>query len=210
MVRRTTWFALLVLAALIGLTIYLRQKPPGASAEVTETPGAPESQSLFGSEAGLPTNLKISAATGGTVELAHAVDNTWTLKQPIQAAADQGQAEAAATQIGALRALDPVELPLNVVGLDKPAYTIVVGFTGGVTHTLEIGDQTPSGSGYYTRMDKGVVTIVTGAGIDSLLGLLTAPPYLETPTPSPVPPTETPVPTQGTPGASETAVTPAP
>ena len=52
---------------------------------------------------------------------------------------------------------------------------------------VEIGVITPTESGYYVRKaDK--ILIVSRSAIDSLLGLLTNPPYLETPTPAPVTP----------------------
>jgi hypothetical protein len=189
MVRRSTWFALILLAALIGFAIYLKQKPESPAGEEGLT-ATPQSQSLFGSEAGQPDSILISSSAGETVELALGADKTWALKQPVEAAADQGQAQAAATQIGAIENLGVVDAPLDAVGLAPPAYTITLGFAGGARHTLEVGDQTPSGTGYYLRMDGGKVVIASGA--ESLLELLTAPPYQETPTPSPEPATATP------------------
>ena len=208
MVRRSTWLALVVLAALIGFAVYLRQKP--AAPAVTETSTPSESQSLFGSGEGLVSSIRIGSAAGETIDLELGSDKAWAIKQPIAAAADQGQAEAAATQIEGLRNLRQVDLALETVGLAKPAYTFTIGFTGGKSHTLEIGDKTPSGTGYYAALDGGKVIIVSGDGITSLLDLLTAPPYLETPTPSPVPATETPVPTEGTPVSTEAPATPTP
>jgi hypothetical protein len=46
---------------------------------------------------------------------------------------------------------------------------------------------TPTGNGYYIRYDDGPIYIIDVDGIDSILNLLTTPPYL---------PTETPVPTE--------------
>ncbi|MDO9303394.1 MAG: hypothetical protein Q7T89_18540, partial [Anaerolineales bacterium] len=61
-------------------------------------------------------------------------------------------------------------------------------------HTLEIGDATPTYSGYYVRVDKDKIMITDLSGIDSLLQLGVFPPYLNTPTPTSLPPTPTPVP----------------
>lgn len=189
MIRRPTWIALLLLAALAGFTFYLRQKPKTpAAAEVTPTPA---DQALFASEKGTLTEMAITSAEGQTVEIARGSDRLWVLKQPGPVPADQGQAEAAATQVSVIQNLGPVDAPLDAVGLAKPAYTVKVTFGSGPSHTLEIGDKTPSEAGYYGRLDGGGVIILSESGVASLLTLLTAPPYQETPTASPVPPTDT-------------------
>jgi hypothetical protein len=90
-------------------------------------------------------------------------------------------------------------MDLELVGLKVPAYTITIGFTGSLTsskeRTINIGVVTPSDNGYYVQdASNKEVMIVSKSAVDALLGLLTTPPYLETPTPSPLPATETPVP----------------
>lgn len=102
---------------------------------------------------------------------------------PREAKADQAAAQAAATQAGALRSLSIVDLPADVVGLDKPAYTITLTFSGTDVHKLLIGAETPVGDGYYARVDGGGIQVIDKIGLDALLGLLTAPPYPATPTP---------------------------
>ncbi|HEY6074439.1 MAG TPA: DUF4340 domain-containing protein [Anaerolineales bacterium] len=201
MVRRSTWLALILLAALVGFTVYMRQTK-ARTAETAATPTA-ESAPLFAAETGQVNSIKIDAGSGGSFALIRN-GSDWLIKQPVEAKADPGQAEAAATQAIALRVLSTVDLAPADVGLDHPAYTFTFGFTDGEHHLL-VGDQTPTGSGYYARLDDGKVVIVSSDGIQGLLNLLTTPPYAETPTPSPVPATETTVPTagsapEGTPG----------
>src|SRR5258706_553103 len=59
-------------------------------------------------------------------------------------------------------------------------------------------DATPTNSGYYVRLDNGKIRIAGLSGIDALTNLIVSPPYLNTPTPSPLPPTETPTPGEAT------------
>jgi hypothetical protein len=59
---------------------------------------------------------------------------------------------------------------------------------------LEVGDSTPTNSGYYVRVDKDKMMIADLSGISSLLQLAAFPPYLNTPTPTSLPSTPTPVP----------------
>ena len=130
-------------------------------------------------------------------------DNTWALNQPREAKAEQGAAEAAATQISAIPVLDTVpDVDPKIVGLDDPEYVLTVKFTTGGERTVAVGVITPTESGYYVRGEKGKVLIVSRDAMDPLLGLLTNPPYLETLTPAPTTP-------EGEVSATET-VTPQP
>jgi hypothetical protein len=120
---------------------------------------------------------------------------------PVEAKADQGAAEAAACQVTTLRILDNVpDLDPEIAGLTSPEYTLSIRFTSGVERKAEIGVITPTESGYYVRSADDGIVIVSKSSLDSVLGLLTNPPYLETPLPS--------TPEAGTPSA-ETS-TPAP
>lgn len=194
MLRRSTWFALAILAALIVLAVYLNRPGNGPAISATSTP---ESQPLFGAEAGQLESIVIDAGIQGRFEMARGTDQSWVIRSPVEASADPAQAEAAVTQVNALRLIADVDVSPGDVGLTKPAYTLTLGFSGDTPHILRIGDQTPSTAGYYASLDDGSVVIVSGAGIEGLLTLLTTPPYKETPTPSPIPPTETPSPAAG-------------
>jgi len=195
MIRRNTWVLLIVLAALIGFAIYLTNQKTKQATAATSTP---TSATLFSAADGTPNDIKITASTGNSVEIARNTSGTWEVKAPVQMAADQAAAEAAATQASALRVLANPQLGLDVVGLDKPANKITIAFSGGKTHNLAIGSVTPIQDGYYVNLDGGPTEIVDKNGLDALLNLLTQPPYVATltpvasPTPSPAPETSTP------------------
>lgn len=175
-----TWITVLVLAIAIGFAFFFNKQKASQAAQATSTPG---SSLLFGSENGTVSGIKIESSTGASVEVIRDVKGTWVLKAPTETAADQAQAEAAATQVAALRVLGDVQLGLDIVGLDKPSYTITITFTGGKTSKLLIGSVTPIQTGYYVQLDGGKTQIVDNQGIDALLGMLTNPPYAATPTP---------------------------
>jgi hypothetical protein len=182
MIRKNTWLVLLLLAVLVGGSFYLRDRKAKLAAEVTPTAG---SATLFGAAEGSPTGIKIENSSGTSVELARDQSGKWVLKAPTEAAADQAAAEAAATQIGALRVLATVQLGPDVVGLDKPTYTVTVVFGGTASHRLSIGSVTPVQNGYYVQVDGGKSQVVDKFGLDALLDLLTQPPYVATLTPVP-------------------------
>ncbi len=198
MIRRSTVVYITILVALVGAYFYLKNrnqtKEPDALATVQPSE---EVSYLFTEDNGIPTSIHIEAKTGEIVEVARDAENAWVLTLPIEAKAEQGSSEAAASQITTMRVLDTIpEIDPELVGLKDPVYTITIEFTGGKERTINIGVVTPSENGYYVQDDSNQeVVIVSKSAVDALLGLLTSPPYLETPTPSPVPATETPIPT---------------
>lgn len=181
MIRRNTWILLILLVALVGAVFYINRQKSAATASATPTPGTTY---VFTSQEGLPSDIKIEDAAGNSVEVARDSSGKWVLKAPTEAPADQGQAEAAASQITALQIVGDIQIGLDVVGLDKPSNTITITFTGGKTHKLTVGSVTPIQSGYYAQLDGGKVQVVDKQGLDSLLNLLTSPPYVATATPS--------------------------
>jgi hypothetical protein len=120
---------------------------------------------------------------------------TWIVTLPSTGPADQSVAGAAETQVGALRIVSTLDGSLNLAdaGLTIPTNTIDLTFVNNIKHTIHVGNLTPTGSGYYVQFDSGNLYVVSQAGIDALLKLMTAPPF---------PPTETPI------AANQDTVTP--
>ncbi len=187
MVRNSTWFVLIVLLALVGLTLFLQTKKDGQLASPTATSSMVP---LFQGQSSEPVSIRIENAAGDAVEISRAAGGKWVLIAPSPAEADQAAAEAAATQATALRSLSNVRLAPAIVGLDKPAYELTIAFAGEApTHRLLVGLMTPIQDGYYAQLDDGAFQVVDKTGLDALIGLLKAPPYPATPTPviSPTP-----------------------
>jgi hypothetical protein len=200
MIRRTTVVYIFLLLVLAGAYYYLNNREQPAELEVTVEPTS-EVSYLFSAEEGDPTGIRIEAKAGEVVEVARGEDNAWALTQPVEAKAEQGAAEAAASQVMTMRILDSVpDVDPVIVGLQDPEYVLTVKFTGGGERNAEIGVITPSESGYYVRDAEENIVIISRSAVDALLGLLTNPPYLETPTPASTMPetgqpvTETPTP----------------
>jgi hypothetical protein len=194
--RRSTVIYLLLFLALAGTYYYLNHREQPADITVTVEPGS-EVSYLFTADDGVPTSIHIESKAGGIVEVVRGADDAWMVKLPIEAKADQGQAEAAASQVTTMQVLDTIpDIDPEIVGLTEPEYTLTIKFTSGVERKAEVGVITPTENGYYVRADDRTIVIVSKSSIDALLELLNNPPYLETltPSPSPIPPTETPIP----------------
>jgi hypothetical protein len=181
MIRRNTWILLIILVLLVGGAFYFNNQKKTSASATTPTPAQ---TFLFTSRDGNPTDIKIADTAGHSVELARNSTGTWVLKAPTADAANQSQAEAAATQLTSLNLLGNVQIGLDVVGLDKPTYIMTVTFDSTKTHKVLIGSVNPIQTGYYVQVDGGQVQVADKSGIDSLVKMLTAPPYLATLTPT--------------------------
>lgn len=190
MIRRSTVVYIVILLVLAGAYYYLNNREQPADIELTLEPGTEVAEAyLFTAEEGTPTSIRIESKSGETVELARGEDNAWALIEPVEAKADQAAAEAAASQVTTMRVLDTVpDVDPEIVGLRDPEYVFHVTFSSGEERTVDVGVITPTETGYYVRDMADKIVIISRSAIDSLLGLLTNPPYLETPTPAPVTP----------------------
>lgn len=189
--QRGTWVSILMLGALIGLAYYMNQQNEKKSEE--EATPAAETTFIFSEADGLVTSIEIRGAEGEAVKIERNAESVWMVMAPIQAEANQGAAEAAASQVGAL----PISAEIDkgkdpaIFGLKNPAQIITIGFKDGTMRSLEIGDATPSGNGYYVRVDAKRMLITDLWSLEPLLSLKSSPPYLNTPIPTSVPDTTT-------------------
>ncbi len=199
--RTGTWISVLLLAALIGGAYYINtNKEAATDPEVTATT---EPAFIFGADA-IISSIEVKPTDGEAVKVMRGEDGAWTLELPFETEANQGLVEAAASQVAALKIISEIDADPSIFGFDTPAYLITVEFADGKTSTLEIGDPTPTNSGYYVRVDQEKMVIVGLSGIDALASMSFSPPYLNTPTPTALPATPTPEP------APEATVTPTP
>lgn len=200
MVKRQTWILLAFFLALAGFALYQKYNPSAPRPRTNEnaTPSATIApvEFLLAAGQGTVASLSIESREGQSVRMERAAAGAWSLTKPFETAADPSSAEAAASQVSALRILARLDLDPADAGLKSPAYTLTVGFSDGKSFVLEIGDATPTGTGYYARKDGEGLLVIDKDGLDALLNLLSTPPFLETPTPSPTP-TETPTPAAG-------------
>ena len=184
--KRSTWVLLVIFLALVGLFFYLNQREEPTSEDGELIPTTAPVEYLITESDGVPTSIDIQSDAGEHVNISRNEAGEWVLNQPIEAEANQGSAEAAASQLSSLRIVSKPEVALADAGLVQPSYIMTVELTGGITKTVRIGDLTPTESGYYSSVDESEeVLILSKTGLDSLLTLVTAPPFVNTPTPAP-------------------------
>ena len=182
--KRSTTIILIIFVALAGLMAYLKQKDDGTAIDDVETTPTAPVEFLLTNTDGVPSTIDIQSNTGEQVTIARNERGVWVLKQPIETGANQGSAEAAATQIKSLRIVSHPEVATDVVGLNPPSYTLTVELSSGSEKIVRIGDITPTGSGYYANIEGSEeVLILSKDGVDSLVIMLESPPYENTPMP---------------------------
>lgn len=173
--KRSTVIVLVVFLALVGLVVYLNQREPAA--EETDVPTPEPARFLFSEIDGLPTSIDIQDSDGNQVVIARNDEGAWVLEKPIEAEADQASAQAAASQLTALRILSTVEVAPADVGLTQPSHVLTVKLSANTQKNVRIGDLTPTESGYYAQSDESdEVLILSKSGVDALFTLLDSPP----------------------------------
>jgi hypothetical protein len=182
MVKRPTWILLATLALVVAAYFLIKNQP---SKSTTLTPTATGANYLITQAYGVLQSLQISDSKGNHFQMQRDLSKSWVITEPTSGAADQGLAGAAETQISALSIVTTLSSPpaLNTIGLAIPACTIDLRFINGTSHKIEVGNLTPTASGYYVRFDNGKIFVIAQSGIDSVLNLLTSPPFPATATP---------------------------
>lgn len=186
MIKRSTWIMLVILALVVAVYFVLKNRATSTSA--LATPTSQGSNFLITLSDGTLQVIRITDTKNNIFQMQRDSSGTWGITLPTLGNADQSLAGAAETQVGALRIVTTLDISLNLsdAGLSTPSDTIELTFDNDLKHIIQVGNLTPTGSGYYVNFDTGKLYVVSQAGIDALLKLLTAPPF---------PATETPVPT---------------
>ena len=116
--KRSTWVLLVIFLALVGLFFYLNQREEPASEDGELTPTIAPVEYLITESDGVPTSIDIQSDVGEHVNISRNEAGEWVLNQPIEAEANQGSAEAAASQLSSLRIVSRPEVAPADAGLD--------------------------------------------------------------------------------------------
>jgi hypothetical protein len=186
MLRRSTWILLLIFAALVGFTwLFQRYQADKAANSATATPTIPLSN-LYALDNTQVNDIKIADSSGNQIEVyKDPLSDQWAITGVPVEEADSFKIESISGQLFALQAQETLTdtPPLESIGLVIPAYVITITTSQGAQLVTNVGSSTPIGSGYYCRVGTGQVVIVNKLVLDDILGLLTNPPLLPTPTP---------------------------
>jgi hypothetical protein len=183
--KRTSWTLLAFLAIAIGVYFTIKYSNEKKAAEATPVPEA--NSYLIQETDSVLTRIRIFDQDYHIVEMQRNQDGFWDVTLPTVGAADQVLASEAETQFGALGIVTDVGqvASLSDFGLTFPAYTIKLTYANGVEHKIEVGNTTPTGSGYYVQLDDAGIYVISQYGLNAVLNLIDNPPYPATATPTP-------------------------
>lgn len=180
--------------------LYLQSGPSKNFAAATP---APTETAWLASSKGEPVQVTLSS--GATVvQFGRNEQGIWVLELPEITAADQASAEAAVTQLGALRVLEQVSIDPVQAGLSTPEYEIQLKYRDSTSENIGVGNLNAIGTAYYARIGSSSIVLVGRDGLDVVLGLLKNPPYAATAEPT----AGAPIPSNGTVEAPTITATP--
>jgi hypothetical protein len=201
MIRRSTWILLVVFIVLVAGTYYWQRNKSEKEAQQAQiTPTVQVMQSLFDLTDKIVDQIAFVGPEGSTLILQlDTATQAWSVMDVPAEEADQTLIQTGAEQLFALNVATTFSAPppLEQLGLDLPAYRIMLHTEDGSNIVLRVGDMTPTGSGYYVQVDSQPPVVVTKSGLDTVLNLLKNPPLLPTPTPEATSPSFEPSATPG-------------
>lgn len=198
MIRRSTWVILLIFLVILGGGLYFQKYKSDKAAKVTPTA---EFGLLFaGIDQTQITGFEIDSTQGKKFLITLGQDGNWIVAGYPAEYTNKYSVDDMLSKIKALTVMSELETApaLDVIGLTSPAYTFQITLKDGQQKIAYIGNETPTSSGYYAKLDNGNPVVVTKYAVDNLLNFLDNPP-IATPVPTatetgPVENTQTPQP----------------
>jgi hypothetical protein len=183
--KRNTWIFLLLFLVALSVYYLLNFLPKKEIADSTETPVS-SSYLIYETDSTL-TSIRIQYSTDHVLALQRNTEATWEIIFPVSSDADQTKISAAETQLNSLKIVTNIGTvsSLNDFGLTVPESLIKLDYSNGKSHSIKIGNLSPTNSGYYVQLDNREVSIVNQYSLEAILELASNPPFPSTPTPSP-------------------------
>jgi hypothetical protein len=180
MIRKSTWIIVLVFIALVGATILWQRSQKEKTPEATPTTAT--RLYLFD----LPEKIvfmRLDRVGDRQLELQRDAQDNWQMTSPAGMQVDNNALDPALSQLAVLQVLSTLEQPpaLDVLGLDKPAYRLLIKMADGSQALANVGKETPTGSGYYVLSGDRQIVVVDKTGMDAILQMVDTPPVLLVP-----------------------------
>lgn len=184
MIRKSTWIVLVVFMLALGGAYLWQRSQTQKAAQTTPTPGAAPAY-LFDIQ-GQISRVRLERGDGRTLDMQLDGQGKWQIVLPGGLQTDSEAASSALAQVAVIPVVTALQNPpgMNAIGLDRPTARLLVSNAEGQSWSAEIGQVTPTSSGYYVSTGAKVY-VASKYALDALLGLVDAPPVLQA---SPTPP----------------------
>lgn len=171
MIKRSTWILLAVFFIALATAIYYSRSP--LAQEKEEPAATPQPRLLEGWSNDRVYAIEFTYGERQTYRLKIGADNRWQAvgsSEPI----GQGKVEELLTSLLSLQVLASLDSPNSLIatGFDQGLYRVTITDAGGIQSTIQIGQATPTNSGYYILLDDHPPVIVNKYAVDTLLVIL--------------------------------------
>ncbi len=186
MVRRSTWIVFMVFLVLGIAAIFLVKSPSSPLGNANVTPSAtPAPRMVESVEAADVNKVELVQVGGVPVRLARQADGTW-LNEVSMAPVEAGKVEEVLSELLTTRVLTtmPADYSLDSLALKAPAQTITLSYGSGQILHVYGGGLTPTGNGYYVRVDNNAPVVVSKYAFEAVLQAFN---NAVAPTPTPFP-----------------------
>ncbi len=180
--KKSTWIILGIFAVLLAAFLLYPEIAPSEEepAEPTATPHVLQSlddQAL--------TSIIYHGLNGETIQLDKVDTLSWTVETHPEGVVTAGNVEEIISYLSELQILAEVsdEKDLAEVGLDEPQQSIAFIHEDGSAYTLEFGNLTALGDGYYALINGHDIVVLPNRGIDQFGSLFDS--IIHPPTPTP-------------------------
>lgn len=194
MIRKPTWILLAVFIVLLGAAFYLQKNPLPEKVEITPSPTA--RPKLLGEWQSSDIRwIEVKEGENEAVRVAQDSSGNWVMGSgETNAAADAGKIEAVRSEIAEalVQAALPADYDLEAIGLDAPSAVITIKNVTAEEMFIQVGDATPTGTGYYVKIDQQAPVVVNKEAIDSVLDQVSAETLAPEPTSTELQPTAAP------------------
>ncbi len=210
MIKHNIWVVLIVFMILLTTMVIWQGMEKGGEQEVSPT--STSSLLLPQLDVGKMVAFTLQRTDGNeTLILERGESGQWVLKQPPAEITDVPTIEANFSQLASMRILSTPMLTsgLEDLGLMPPVYRILIQNQDGTQLLFNIGNETPTGSGYYVLTPDRRIVVVSKFALDTIIAMLNQPPML-TPTPTLTPTIELTEQPESTPTETSSAETPTP
>ncbi|MFQ5615862.1 MAG: DUF4340 domain-containing protein [Anaerolineales bacterium] len=188
MLRKNTLILVVVFAVVVVAAILIQRTSEDAPVEPTG-PAVVPTRFLFEFGAEVVAGFRVAGPGGQAVEMSKDNEGVWSSIEPPAPAEDTDQTQVTTTvsQLASVRVLNDLEGGplLDALGLDFPSHVITIALQDDEQKIIQIGDSSPTGNGYYVRVNSGDPQLVDKIVFDRFIGFLDAPPIIPTPTITP-------------------------
>lgn len=174
---------MIILVGVLAIALYMRQLPASNDQDLQPTATTQEARPILSIAPEEVVLLQVIDAAGESTTLERETTGNWLVAEMAGNQADVARIEGLVNQFVSadiLAELQPAP-ELSAIGLEVPAYTIVINTSTGEEYDIKVGSETVTSSGYYLQVNQDDPVVVSNFVIEQVLDVIENPPLVATP-----------------------------